>query len=592
MRGASRNVKGRHGAFVNPSERRTRSARTAELAVGCFLLCALALGLGGRQLDVPGLYYDEVIQAEPAVQFLADAGQPVEVPGMRTVRAFGGWFPLMTQSYMGALKSQALIPVFAVFGATPSSLRAATFFFGLCGLLAAVAWGTALLGSRPALLAGTLLAVDPSFLFASRLDWGSFAIGLLCRCLGLFWFTRAVQLADDADATNSAVTWRMAAAGLLLGAGLYNKIDVAVVFAALVVAAGIAFRGDALRCATSLATRNTLAVVALGVAAALGAAPLLAALGDATDATGALVSGGGMSSADWHEKLRTAVATLDGSYMHRLMLAGGDFESMYGDPRPGTGGFFTAFLLGLAYLIATAVHDARRDRANRINVLLVAASLLGALFIFFTPRAVRIHHVLNLAPLPHLVVAAAVFDAWRRFGTRALRVGVAAATAAVLASSIAASRATFDELRETGGRGRWSNALADFGRELESEPGCEVLSLDWGFHGPLRFTSRDLTLKEPFWSWWRPARRNARWTHDGDEHHVYLVHEGRLAVFDYGAEFLAAARALDPGSVTIRRHEDGGGDPAFTSIRIGAPHRVDHTPRQPGQTRFDIRLRR
>ena len=53
---------------VAPRRRREGLA----LALCCVLLCCIALGICGHDLDVPGLYYDEVIQAEPAVQFLAD----------------------------------------------------------------------------------------------------------------------------------------------------------------------------------------------------------------------------------------------------------------------------------------------------------------------------------------------------------------------------------------------------------------------------------------------------------------------------------------------------------------------------------------
>ena len=34
---------------------------------------------------------------------------------------FGGWLPWMTQGYMGALKSQLLIPVFALVDAVPAA---------------------------------------------------------------------------------------------------------------------------------------------------------------------------------------------------------------------------------------------------------------------------------------------------------------------------------------------------------------------------------------------------------------------------------------------------------------------------------------
>ena len=132
------------------------AADPRRLAAAILGLCAVAVALGARGLDVPGLYYDEVIQAEPAVQFLAKDGAPLEVPGMRTIRLFGGWFPVMTQTYMGALKSQALIPVFAAFEPNKVSLRATTFAWGLCGLIFAVLWAHQLLGLRGAVLAGAL----------------------------------------------------------------------------------------------------------------------------------------------------------------------------------------------------------------------------------------------------------------------------------------------------------------------------------------------------------------------------------------------------------------------------------------------------
>ncbi len=88
---------------------RENAALTGLFAV----LCLAVLLLGGRQLDAPGLYYDEVIQATPASEFLREGGEPLSIPGAHNSWLFGGWFPLMTQPYMGALKSQLLIPGFA-----------------------------------------------------------------------------------------------------------------------------------------------------------------------------------------------------------------------------------------------------------------------------------------------------------------------------------------------------------------------------------------------------------------------------------------------------------------------------------------------
>ena len=186
MRAGPPKVKG-----VNTGRGTTRPQRRGgiALAFGFLALCAVAAAIAVPNLRAPGLYYDEVIQAEPAVEFLAKDGSPLQIPGARSVWLCGRWFPVMTQAYMGALKSQALIPVFALFGPTPESLRLATLSFALLGLLFALLWARLALGLPVALVAGALLAVDPSFLFTSRHDWGSFALGFLCRCGGLYFVT-------------------------------------------------------------------------------------------------------------------------------------------------------------------------------------------------------------------------------------------------------------------------------------------------------------------------------------------------------------------------------------------------------------------
>src|SRR5262249_4787711 len=142
----------------------------------------LAFGIAARDLGCPGVYYDEVIQAEPALWFLRAETSPPEVPGARHVQVLGRPLPWMTQPYMGALKSLVLVPVLAWTGPDTRALRAATVAIALAGLWCAMAF-TALCFDRPtAALVGMLLATDPSLLFTSRHDWGSFAIGFLLRC--------------------------------------------------------------------------------------------------------------------------------------------------------------------------------------------------------------------------------------------------------------------------------------------------------------------------------------------------------------------------------------------------------------------------
>ena len=159
------------------------------LAFG-LLLCVAVLAFAGRDLSTPGLYYDEAIQAAPAAEFLREGGRPLAIPGATSTRWLGGWLPLMTQPYMSALKSQLLIPVFAVCGAGPATLRLATLVAGCAGLLLCMFWVRRVWGTPAALLTGVLLASDPSFLFVTRHDWGSVSLALVCRGGGLWLLDR------------------------------------------------------------------------------------------------------------------------------------------------------------------------------------------------------------------------------------------------------------------------------------------------------------------------------------------------------------------------------------------------------------------
>jgi len=531
------------------------------LALVFALLCCAALGIAGRHLDVPGLYYDEVIQAEPAVQFLAEDGKPSQIPGARTVRLFGGWFPVMIQPYMGALKSQVLIPVFAAFGPTAASLRLATLGLSLVGLLFTLLWTREVLGARVAIVATALLALDPSFLWIGRHDWGSFALGLIGRCGGLYFLTCGWTRRSPLH---------LFAGGLCLGLGIYNKVDFVPFLAAAAVAAVAVLPsivGDALR---SRGLRPLPAALGL----LLGAGPMIAGVGAVFAATRSVARRQAEVSGDWTEKLHTFATMLDGSYFHRLMLSGGSFERMFDIDSAATGPFLGAFLACLVFLGASLWRDRRRGALDPAEAFVWLTTLLLAVGIFLTPRTVRIHHSLNLYPFPQLVVAIALV----RFGAAAARplrrAAAAALLAAIVAGSLVVNFRTLESLQSSGGKGRWSDALADFAGELAQQPDAVTVSLDWGFHGPLRFAARDLALLEPIWALRRAHLPGRAWSFAGSPRHVYLVFEDYLAVFDFGPQFLAMARELEPEEVSSRRHLDREGDLAFVSLRFAREHRL------------------
>jgi hypothetical protein len=548
------------------------SRETRTLLLGFAALCACAFAIAAPRLDSPGLYYDEVIQATPASEFLREGGKPLQIPGARNTWLFGGWFPLMTQPYMGALKSQLLIPTFALFGATRETLRLATLAWSCAGLLLLMLWARRLFGLPVALLAAALLALDPSFLFVSRHDWGSVALALVCRGAGLYLLTTGWQAASLA---------RLVGGGFALGLGIYNKID----FAPFLGGAGLAFLLAAPRSLRDELRERPRRVLAAAGGLAVGAAPMGVALAGVWAATRAMFGSDPGRAGGLAEKLHTWVTMFDGSYFHRLMLTGGSFETLPEAEGAAAGPFLALFALSALWLAVCLWRDARRGDANRAQAFVLLALLFTTLALLATPRAARIHHTMNVYPLPQLVVAIAATRLWNTKAEhawlpRALAVlGVAAA----LAGSLRIDLRTLQTIEESGGRGRWSDALERFGDELPG--GVTVVSLDWGFHAQLRFTRPELDLEEPVWRLHQTHRSGVGLTLAGGPQHLYLVQDPGYEVFDLGAALLQAIRELPMGAATVREHADRRGETAFRSIRFARPHELVY------RGSFEVRLR-
>ncbi len=543
------------------------------LLVVWLLLSAAVLAFAARDLSVPGLYYDEAIHAGPARALVENAQAQPHLPGARQLELFGRSVPWMTMTYLGALKGLALVPVFAVFGADVATLRIATLAFGLLGLLLTLLAADRILG-RPAAVAGaTLLALDPSFLFLMRCDFGPVALALVFRA--------GVLLAAVAG-------WRSRrpalffAAGLLAGLGLYHKIDFAlslgsVSLALLAVRPRVAI--DAWR-----ERWRVLAPAALGLL--LGLAPLLPALPNAVLAATQIEA----ATRSGPPLLPVLAMTLDGSYFFRLIAAGGRVEQL-ADVAPAPGTLLgVLLLLSFVPLAVRAIRGDLRQPHDRGWRFVAVACALGVGGLSLLPGAQNAHHVMNVYPFPHLAVGASLAALWagRGAGTdrgagatrvlRAVRRGILATLfGAALLANVQASAATWQLLAATGGRGWWSDALDRFAAEIDADAAPFVVSLDWGFHENLAFLRPDVTLRNPGWKLMALAQqRQGSWSFYGGPGTLYLFHPKRFDLLGFGPAFRAALRELDPSSYRLRRHQDREGTPVFLSVELLREHRLGY----------------
>jgi hypothetical protein len=174
----------------------------------------LFLFLGAHQLSLPGLHYDEAREAGVnAMQIVT--GQPVTAFRDATIRVGPVEFPLMVQDYIGATNVVLAIPFLALGGVDEVALR--WMPLALAMLTLALTWLAAkeMGGTVAALVAISLLAVNPSFVFFSRQGVYVTNVTALLLVGTLYFWLRWRRTRRTLD---------LCVAAFLAGLGIYSKL--------------------------------------------------------------------------------------------------------------------------------------------------------------------------------------------------------------------------------------------------------------------------------------------------------------------------------------------------------------------------------
>jgi Dolichyl-phosphate-mannose-protein mannosyltransferase len=531
---------------------KTRRSRELRAVISIWFALAVVMFLLAKEnLSVPGLYYDEAVFAGMAKDFLTGQIHGQHMPGHVVTSIFGRPFPVFIQLYLGALKSWMLMPGLGLFGYSVVVLRATNLLWGLVALLFFMLGTWRWLGLRVALFGGSLLALDPTYFFLCLWDWGSAVPSFVCRCLCFYL---------------AAVWWRRRQAryalltGFFAGLGFFNKIDFAVLMVGVAIAGLVCFARQL------LGTRRTLMSAGALSAAGflLGAGPML---WNIPIFLGRGFSGINRSAlGEFHEKFFTMHALYDGSYFYRMMSAGSVFDGMFSERlnfQPILGAAVVA--AGIA-LVAKSLRN-RSDTANtRVGLFLLLAAVLVTLGVILLPGAVRIHHAVLVYPLPQLIIALAAHVSLETFSRtrwhRTMRATIWIALLGLFVNQLWAIQRTRDLVRETGGRGHWSESFDAFCRENKNRTDLTISSLDWGFNEQLIFLTNGPKLEEPFWEFAENVPSLST-----DPHNLYLVHAPEYNFFVYGLHYLEAAQKIGT-AVEVRPYSDRQNRIVFYTIQF------------------------
>jgi hypothetical protein len=515
--------------------------------VAWLLLSIVVITVVQRNLAAPGLYYDEAVFAGLAKDFIVGQKR-LHMPGCERVTVLNRPFPVFVQPYIGALKSWLFIPAFSLFGANLAVSRLTTAFLASLAILFFMLGVRKWLGTGPAILSGIMLALDPAWFFLGILDWGAAVPALLCRCLAFYlgsvwWQNRSVV--------------SLMFAGFFLGLGVFNKIDLLVFIAATGTAALCFYARDLWQTVRSRWWAAAVACVAFFLPIAI-TLPRMGKVLTVAEQTPSLTG-------ELGEKLHTFLALYDGSYFYRLMDVGGLFDNMYSQPAVAYVPLLPVLVIAL---VAVAFFTRDKHRLRAIGFLLTSL-LLTTAGVLLLPGAVRIHHAILIFPFPQLIIAVAFAFLWndhrRAFARRVVRSTAAISLFILFATQVHAIARTEKLITETGGRGRWSNALDRFCADNKDRPDVVIASLDWGFNEQLAFLTDAPQLVEPFWAF--PAYKGNLPPLPSRSQYIYLVHSPEYSLFRYDVGYLQELQS-NGENVDIQSYSDREGRTVFYTLRF------------------------
>lgn len=458
----------------------------------------LYLALSFYQLDLPGLSYDEALDAVPAMQTLL--GLPLDIVGAFTLA--GREWPLMVMSYVGPTTSYLAMPGFALFGITVPTLRITNILIGLTALL--LAWGflREYLDPRVAALSVLLLAVNPTFVFWSRIG-AIVSLPMLPLAMMVLWsLWRWYQRSQSGYLLIAAFCFGVGVTTKLLFVWLGGGLALAWLALSSFLQPGrgwAAWRWPLAR--TSLRTRILAFAMFL-----LGSAPLwLYNLQEA-----------GTVQTIRRNLIRTelyGVNNLDllGNLRTRLMA---DMPTLLrGTWWSGPAGelhvnwlALPAFLLAITLLPLMAwrrclIYSPRRLALFYVLIIAIVAQST------VTISGLGAAHLMILWPMPQALVAATLMNsaslvASGRLARHWLYIGLVGAVTATL--TFAEARTTWQyhqALRRTGGTGWFSEAIYDLARDLDHAGDTPIIALDWGFRRSLQLLTHNRVNPEERFSY-------------------------------------------------------------------------------------------
>jgi hypothetical protein len=460
-----------------------RTSVSRARVVDVFFLLAVSLvflGFALYQIDLPGLYGDELDKLVPTVALLN--GHPfLSVGWYETV--FGFRVLLSFTDRIGAVLSYLPMPFVLLLGYTPLALRLSSIVCALLTLLFAY-YGTKMwFGPWTARFGIALCAVSPAYVFLQRMGYYNYGPVTLFTSLTFFFLARYVLGRK---------------AGNLWAAAVFAGIAVNTALQAVFVLIPMAVL--ALASADGVRRRVREIIIALFIASIVSAPVLITAL--RTGAMWSRIGWGGGSPG--HLTLEGFIDTLSEHVLIFVGMLGGLDEVQLSAIGRHIENPWMMYAFLLAVIVSCLGLFRSRDKkaflrrpAGALLITLTGLFLTG----FILNRDGHIsYQLIVLWPFAVLVVGAGFAEVFERFPRSRFAVICLVCALAVLQVNVMAE--AHQALSRTGGKDFTSSQIYCLAEYLEGRRESKIIAMEWGLLNQIYYLTKGRILPEALHGWW------------------------------------------------------------------------------------------
>jgi hypothetical protein len=435
------------------------------------------IGFSLYQIELPGLYGDEVDKLVPTVALLT--GQPLWVGKYVTI--FGFRILLSYTGYIGPVLSYLPMPFIAIFGYTPFALRLSSVICGWLTLVFAY-FGTKIwFGPWVARFGIAITAVSPVFIFQQRMGYYNYGPVTLFTSICFFFLARYISNRNPRDLWASA-----AFAGIAVNTALQA-------FLVLIPMALIAILfWDTIR------PRLRTLTIALCLFLLVGSPILYMTLAKGTAFKRIGWSGRNAGSLT----LSGFVDTLSEEKVHfKGMLeglGGVQVDSIGKDVR----NLWMNYAFGLSIIVLAVSFILARHRKEfiRRNAAPLIITLFGLLLTGFIIKDRLTYHLIVLWPFSNLLVGAGlaqIYQVHQRFRLVAI---VLACILVILQANVTIK--AHQLLSQGRGKIFTSSRIYPLADYLKERPELRPIAMEWGLLYQIYFLTGGRVLPEALHGWW------------------------------------------------------------------------------------------